>query len=137
MIIHAYDPGETTGHAIYNASNHKFVTAGDFPDMQEVGMWGQPDLVIIEAFKLYSWKANSKKWSSFPEVEVIGALKFWCLRNNVKFVEQGADCKQLFSDDKLKALNLWKSYSRHARDAMRHALYYTTCAGDTFWLEKL
>lgn len=140
MIIHAYDPGGTTGYAIYNNVRHSFFAAGDFPYMDGVGKFDlsvQPDLVIIESFRLYSWKANNKKWSGFPEVEVIGALKYWCREEACEWIEQPASVKQLFDDAKLKKLNLWNGYSRHCRDAMRHVLYYVTVGGDNYWLNQL
>lgn len=134
-----FDPGETTGYASFSDSPHD-IAAGDFPHFSAVRELLQkvdPDIVIIESFRLYPWKAKAKTWSSFPEIEVIGAIKHECFQMGLNYIEQGASDKNMFDDEKLKALGFWRNMSPHARDSCRHALYYMTTEGDYHWLNSL
>lgn len=134
-----FDPGGTTGYACLNTES-KEIAAGDFPHFSTVTILLEafkPDIIVIEAFRLYPWKANAKTWSSFPEVEVIGAIKHECYRLGFDWVEQGADTKALFNDEKLKKLGLWKGFTAHGRDAIRHALYRVTTGGEYYWVNQL
>lgn len=140
MILLTFDPGGTTGFACFDTAAHRDLKIGDFPyfdDLDALLDQVKPDIIVIEAFRLYPWKAKHKTWSSFPEIEVIGAIKHACRLRNIPFEEQGADTKVLFDDVKLKKLNYWDNISRHARDAVRHALYYMTVGGDYHWVKQL
>jgi len=135
----AFDPGGTTGYAVFSDSPHD-ITAGDFEYFKLINQLiskVEPDIIVIEAFRLYPWKAKHKTWSSFPEVEVIGAIKHECYLRNIPWVEQGADTKQLFDDSKLRTLGFWKGLSTHGRDACRHALFFMSTRGDYYWLNQL
>lgn len=140
--IIAFDPGVTTGYAIHtirdNGQHH--IAAGDFHMYKRVLEYlntAKPSLVIIESFRLYAWKSKHKQWSGFPEVEVIGAIKFACDLRSIPWIEQQPSTKQLFDDGKLKKLGLWKNLSPHGRDAARHALFHITTGGDHYWLNQL
>ena len=45
-------------------------------------------LVGIEDFRLYPWKSAAQSWSQFWTVQAIGAIKFWCRLNGLKYVIQ-------------------------------------------------
>jgi len=135
----AFDPGGTTGYAVFSNSPHD-IAAGDFNYFDLVDRLiteVEPNIIVVEAFRLYPWKAKHKTWSSFPEVEVIGAIKHTCYLKGIALIEQGPDHKQLFDDNKLRRLGFWTGLSKHARDACRHALYYMTVGGDHYWVSRL
>lgn len=129
MKMICYDPGHTTGWAIFE--DNKLLSAGeseDWKDVREQLDTGQFDLVLIEEFKLYPWKAKHKSWDTFTEIEVIGVIKEYCHYNKIEVELQLAAQKDFFSNDKLKKL-FGNIPSRHAKDAVRHGLVYYTFGG--------
>jgi len=138
MKILAFDPGGTTGVCFSNTQNLKFDYSKkyfnsivqwtdnviDFLPLKECIEETTPDLVVVESFKLYPWKAKAKIWDDFEEVQKIGAIKLTCLANNIELVLQGANQKKFFKDKKLKEFNLYKNKTPHERDAIRHNLIY-------------
>jgi len=141
MKILSFDPGETTGFAYFEfPKNYKDIqldgTVSDY-----LKFWGEfkdyitleeiffahsvkPDIVVIEAFRLYPHKANDKVLSSFPTVEIIGIIKYLCWNNEIPFVEQGANTKKFYGNKKLRMCDLFeRGRSPHIRDAVRHGLY--------------
>ncbi len=138
MTILSFDPGGTTGYATcdkdYNIVSGHFA---HFEDVNSLLLSVKPSIIIVESFALYPWKSKHKQWSSFPEVEVIGAIKHEAYLHGLQIIEQTPSTKQLFDDKKLKQLGLYKQISNHARDAVRHILYYQTTGGDYHWLKLL
>ena len=135
MNILAIDPGETSGFCIINSGELNYsdedknlvVYIGEkklHKGFNKILEKYNIDLIIYEEFKLYPWKAKQKSWSTFPTVEVIGVLKYIADKNNVDIIGQGADAKEFFDDKKLKWCGMYKGYSPHERDAIRHAFYY-------------
>lgn len=58
-------------------------------------------------------------------VEVIGVVKEWARQKDWALVSQTpAEGKFFFTDDRLKAMQLWKPGKPHAMDALRHLLYF-------------
>lgn len=135
-MILSIDPGETSGFCILEETkkiNYNKKDAKIFKKVGEKNLHfgfdkiiesGDIHLIVYEEFKLYPWKAKAKSWSTFPTVEVIGILKYLAAQNDIPIIGQGADCKQFFDDKKLKWCKMYKGYSPHERDAIRHALYY-------------
>ena len=144
MKIIGIDPGETTGVCVwrYPQEQHSVVPLRmDSFDLQtlELPLWKgldkllvdqQPDIVVYENFRLFSHKANQKKWSEFPTVQTIGVIKYLCDLHNIKLVKQSPKDKALYSDKRLKELNLYDKRSPHERDAIRHALFWATKSFD-------
>lgn len=115
------DPGETTGVAYWDG---QLWICEETPNWQDLEPWIEfTDVAVIERYSLYAGKANAKTHSTFPEVEVIGVIKYLCQRYGVNMVVQGADHKAFYSDTKLTNLGLYHP-SKHVRDALRHALWY-------------
>lgn len=125
MLI-SFDPGETTGFVLFTMN-------------QDLKMWGELGhekeifkllsknsirMVIIEQFKLYPWRSKALYWSSLRTIEIIGAIKAYCILLKIPFILQDPNAKKFFSNKKLQNLNLYKGFSVHERDAIRHALYY-------------
>ena len=140
MRIMGLDPGETTGATIIDIPSHIV----SIPLKSEISNWVQyagelenwfaieslikeftPDVIVIEEFRLYADKAKSKIGHDFPEVKIIGQIEMIAQQQNIPIHKQGAGVvKQFYTDERLKSLNMWQSGQRHARDAVRHALYF-------------
>ncbi len=138
MKILSIDPGETTGYVILEFKGKKIplipstreilIGSGEIKlwvGLEELISFHQPKVIIYESFKLYPWKTKSQSWSNFLTVEVIGIIKYLCeTKFCLKLVEQTPSLKKFYDDKKLKKCNLYKNFSPHIRDALRHGLYY-------------
>ena len=123
MRVLAFDPGETTGWALVDSeTENRTFLSGEFPAFS----WAaklvngyEPDVAVVEAFRLYPSRAKAQSWSTFPAVEVIGVIKFVCQKANVPIVFQNASlAKSIWVDCDQGAIN------KHAYDALRHALIW-------------
>lgn len=130
--ILALDPGETTGFAHFVGSELKCkgqivgsTVYQSFNQIRHMVASVDPDFVVMEDYKVYSWKTKDHAWQSLFTPRLIGALE--CLFEDVarQYVKRMAqEAKGFCTDDKLKAWGLWIEGQRHARDAVRHAIYH-------------
>lgn len=134
MRIAGVDPGGTTGMVLIELfprdEPRDFICyeAKQVSDisglLRTLGEWN-PDIIVIEQFNLYPWKAKSLSWSDMTPSQVIGAVKAWCVDKNVQLVEQPAAMRKqgrLYSQQ-LERSPLFKARP-HAKDALRHAIWY-------------
>jgi hypothetical protein len=121
---------------INTASQDKLISTAQGPErsivlsarsLREIIRSARPDVVVMESYRVYSWKADQHKWQSLFTPRLIGALEYIIAQEGLPLVKQSAsEGKNFCTDDKLKA---WQLYSRttgkqHARDALRHALHF-------------
>lgn len=130
------DPGETTGYSIWNSDplNATMIKCGQLKTwpMQEavksftdILQAEQPDLVVFERYNIYEWKTDSHSWSDVPTLRIIGCLETLCIQLSINIYNQSAQQAKNFCDDeKLQAWNLWIKGQRHARDAIRHGVFF-------------
>jgi hypothetical protein len=137
MYIHAFDPGENTGYCLLQCClgvGHIHVTGSKTLTLYQELAWvaetfqsTKPNIVVIEAWRLYPHKALSQIGSKMPAAEQAGIIKYLCWLHNIEWVEQMASCKQAFESPNVIAQVL-PGYtlpkSEHEKDALRHALYY-------------
>ena len=141
-IVLAVDPGETTGWALLDRGvlkrcgqitpieshqpNLAAATSLLRSVLREQRLMGDPvPIVVMEKFFLYPHKRKQQTGSTFPTVEVIGVLRLTAQQLGLRVIEQSASmAKTLVTDDRLKSLKFWVPGKKHARDAIRHALYY-------------
>jgi len=119
MIVLGIDPGAVTGWALVQTEPNN-VAVGEFPTWTGVGalLDAQPDVVVVEAFRLYPWARSEMTWNSFVPCEVIGVIKYLACEHNIPIVQQSAAQGKSFK------LHLTNKYSKHMHDALRHALVY-------------
>ena len=131
-----FDPGESTGWCFQ--SREGSVCGGtakkDHLEVVKLIEVAQPDIVVLESFKLYPNKAQSLSWNSFYPCEVIGAIKATCARMNIPWVEQAPSVKKYFGGfqkdwDTIGWLPLqleWfsKGVTEHTKDAYMHYKYF-------------
>lgn len=127
------DPGETTGICCFEgcdildatqivAKNSPTVGANEIKAYIE--KW-KPSFVVLEDYKVYSWKSEDHSWASLHTPRLIGALDYICNELGIPVTKQMAQAAKGFcTDDKLKLWGLWIPGKRHARDAIRHTVYF-------------
>lgn len=133
--ILAFDPGETTGVAVFHA--HELIYSGQI-DHREHGNLGKaglelrtvikhykPTVVVIEDYRVYHWKAKDHTHSDLFTSRLIGTVEMTCAQLSIPLVKQMASiAKRFMTDKKLKDWDFWIRGQRHARDAIRHGASY-------------
>lgn len=128
----ALDPGETTGACVFQGSDllnytqliTKSVPEGAATVKGYIIAW-QPEVVVMESYRIYSWKTKDHTWASLHTPRLIGAIEYVCYDMELAIKQQSAQQGKGFcTDDKLHEWGLYKEGQKHARDAIRHACYY-------------
>lgn len=132
-----FDPGETTGYAVFvaNGANKPVLeesgqlatkdVSDAFAILSQTFERVRPDWVVYENYLVYAWKAQDHSFSELVTPKVIGAIQIICgIRKMGYDTQMAGQAKGFVTDDKLKSWGLWKRGERHARDAIRHGIYW-------------
>jgi len=141
-----YEGKGVTGWALYSEDKPKSV--GQIRSIEhttQLNYWQdhlnlikilQPELVIIEEYKLYAHTAKAQIGSEFETSQLIGIIKYYCHNNNIPIILQSAKIKVRYTNDILVhksiiTIDTKKNYyilgiqtTNHILDAIRHAEYY-------------
>jgi hypothetical protein len=91
----------------------------------------EPDIVVMENYRVYKNKLDRHTNSDVPTLQLIGQIKYVCGQRNIPIaLQMAAQAKGFADDNKLKQWNFW-GRSVHARDAIRHGVYYLLFGGGT------
>jgi hypothetical protein len=131
------DPGETTGIAIFDASDYSIHLAQVYTKELEVGYASLNNLlydlnqshmldhVRIEDYKVYGHMTEQHAFASLHTVQLIGAIRVIFLQHGLRWdTKLAIDAKTFWTDDKLKQCGLYNRGLKHARDASRHLIKY-------------
>ena len=132
-ITLCFDPGHTTGFATFCGIN--LVESGELVtkpidiavrSMERIFNHFEPDIVVIEDYRVYKWKTEHHGGSELLTTRVIGCIETFCVLNFVEHViKQPAHIGKGFCTDKrLREWGFYKKGERHARDAIRHGCYF-------------
>jgi hypothetical protein len=94
--------------------------------------------IVMEGFRLYADKKSEQVNSQFETPQLIGVIRHWCFREDVKLkITYASEVKTRWSDDVLirkgyiykKGTKRYltatdQSLNNHKTDALRHALHY-------------
>ena len=123
----ALDPGGTTGVCLIRDDPWFFelLQLGPEPHylplLNLLALW-KPELIIAESFQ-----NRGQDSAILASCEYLGVVKVYVQLAGCKLVLQpAASGKQFWDDTKLRNYGLWAPGMRHARDAVRHYLYYRT-----------
>ena len=134
----AFDPGETTGWAYFTYGTLKEAGQISVPVVNEVlhaeeffyvVTTTDPDVVVVEDYRVYASKAQPHSWNALYTPKLIGYIQAVChsrfeVGRQPKMVMQMASSKQFCTNDKLKAWGFYQKANPHANDAVRHGCYY-------------
>lgn len=133
--IVALDPGGTTGWASYTEYEDPAVMKFDWgqigPEEHHLKLHNFLGLQQTDEFKIVCESFEFRQGKQRANInliskEYIGIAKLFAaerLRSPVVFQTAGA-AKGFVTDPKLKIMGLWVPGKQHARDALRHLLYY-------------
>jgi hypothetical protein len=122
-----FDPGDTTGVASFIDGQIKVAThlRRDLLLFKKVIESFAPDMMVVESYRIYQSKMAQHVHSDVPTLRLIGAIEMLAAMQQVPIVWQSAaEAKGFITDEKLQAWGMWSEDSKHARDAIRHGLYY-------------
>lgn len=124
----ALDPGKSTGYA-YFKSNGEYLAGGTIRGYEEAFSWfpnipwDKLDSVIVEDFRLYTWKAQQQSWSKLETVKLIGAVEVLGRMHGVPVVLQSPAHKPIAY--MWAGLTVPKNHDMsHETDAFVHGVYY-------------
>lgn len=151
-VILALDPGHTTGIAIlqgprllnYGQLNTTKLTSQSLTDLEALfqrsfqlaGELHSHLAVVIEDYRIYSWKSEEHEWSDVYVARLIGFIMSVCVRMNIEPTFRLAqNAKGFVTDEKLKRLGWYVAGWQHSRDAIRHVVYHALF--DEAYINKL
>jgi hypothetical protein len=125
------DPGETTGIALFCRTRLKWwnqLPTGDpvtaAKSIESVFITFHPALVVCEDYRVYGHRLKQHENSALLTPRIIGMIESACHRRGIPLTKQMASLgKGFVTDEKLHAWQMFKN-GKHARDAIRHGLYY-------------
>ena len=135
----AIDPGETTG--ICAMRHGKLVSATQLhtPDLEsayiqihqycatifsQYGELQSPTKIVCEDYQVYAHKLRQHTWAGLHTPKVIGVCSAIAMQLGSEFVTRlASNPKGFITDEYLKSHILYVKGQKHARDAIRHAVY--------------
>ena len=143
MRVLAFDPGGTTGVALYTENQLQAWQVTELYEVYDILREWRPDEVVFERFV---YQRRDKV--DLTPVEVIGVIKLFCDQGHRSHdmdwhiedphAQTPSQAKNLWTDSKLKKLGLWQPGKPHAMDAVRHMMYFLVVTkGQREWLEGL
>lgn len=132
--ILAFDPGGTTGMATYDSlplsgyPHHMSLQIGGgehHEELYEALTSHRPDVIVCESFEYRQFAGVPKAKVELVSRDYIGVIKLYAQQHSITPVFHTASAAKAFvTDDKLKALDVYKPGNPHANDAMRHLIFY-------------
>lgn len=134
MLI-ALDPGETMGCALFEGYQcldmwHEDCThAKDWADILQAILIGHNTTVVVEDYRIYSWRSKQHEWADVPTLRLIGGIEVYCGLVGYTVHKQIAQEGKSFWKDARLEKHVPPLYEKskgkpHARDALRHALHW-------------
>lgn len=132
-ITLCFDPGHTTGFAVFHGT--ELFECGQLTtkpieqavlEIQRVIDFYEPDIVVVEDYRVYSWKTEHHAGSELLTTRIIGVIETFCvIRFIPHIIKQPAHVAKGFcTNTKLKSWGMYTPAKKHAMDAVRHGCYY-------------
>lgn len=124
------DPGHTTGWTVFEkgelTASGQINTIEKWENIDNLFNDVQPTMVLYENYRVYAHKLERHSNSEVFTVRLVGVIEFLCdvMWQIPHYNQMAHQAKGFVTDDKLKAWGYYVKGQRHARDAMRHGLYF-------------
>ena len=133
LCVLCIDPGHTTGIARFMDSGELLsVDQVDTSDpnepndtlLHDIRDWA--DLIVMEEYRVYTWRAKHHGGSDLLTSRVIGGIElFNSIGRRVPLIKQPAHvAKGFVKDRKLEEWGFYQRGKKHANDAVRHGCYF-------------
>lgn len=136
--IIAIDPGETTGICAFDSGELISATQLDTASLSDAyysirqycvtifssDQLSPPTKIVCEDYEIYAHKLKQHTWAKLHTPKVIGICAAIAYDLNSIFITRlASNPKSFVTDVYLRQNNLYIKGKRHARDAVRHAIY--------------
>lgn len=125
------DPGETTGWALFvngelTESGQAKTLEGGWREIHDLFEYICPTFVVYENYRVYGHKLERHANSEVYTLRLVGVIEYLCeVVYGISWHNQmAAQAKGFATDEKLKKWNMYQTGKKHARDAIRHGIYY-------------
>ncbi len=126
----SFDPGETTGYALFgdgvlmHCEEIPTLTVHDASPVL-AGLITYQREVVVENYQVYKWRMKQHVGDTLHTPRLIGCIETLCALSGIRPVKQLAqNAKKFVTDEKLKAWDMYVKGKPHARDAIRHGIFY-------------
>ncbi len=128
-----FDPGHTTGYAVFHGLElvqaDEIVTKPIEDAARNVNVLlhdHTPDIVVMESYRVYKWRAKHHAGSELLTARVIGCIETLCAIHGVPhIIKQPAHIAKGFcTNARLKEWGFYKVGQKHACDAIRHGCHF-------------
>lgn len=131
------DPGETTGFAIFD--NTTLVRSGQLHTVENGKiLWDnliefltknvdttKNNYFVCENYRIYQHKLARHSFSPVVTLRLIGGIDLIAHSSEIPiYYQMAAQAKGFVTDQKLKDWGFWIKGKNHARDAIRHGIYF-------------
>lgn len=130
------DPGKTTGYAIFDPRKKKLLEADELDwsnfihDFLPGWLTLSDDRVVIEKYRIRRGTVSANLGKDLRTVKEIGVIEWLCEERGIEYNLQPAGIgKEFFNRKRLEENDCWIVGKQHARDAIRHGLYFMTFGG--------
>lgn len=126
----AIDPGETVGYAWFGLEKYDLqianqVEAKGFIEKLELWAGNGGFKVVIEDYRIRQDTVSANLGKELKTAKLLGAIEHILEREEVPYEYQPAGIGKYFFDRKrMEDMEVWQVGKVHARDAIRHGLYY-------------
>lgn len=142
-LLLVFDPGETTGWALFNEEGLLKCGHLDTSDLSSIARelyafiinhipldMSHNSLVLYENYRVYGHKRNQHVGSELHTTKLIGVIEAVCQMLNIPtYTQMAATAKPFCTDQKLREWGWFQTNKRHANDAIRHGAYYLLFGG--------
>ena len=129
LVVLGLDPGNTTGWALFKGS--ELVDCGQLPLPKTASIidllysFDTLNQLVVEEYRIYPNRAKQHIGQDLFTPRIIGAIEAFSHISNIPMHTQPASLgKSHFTDQRLKALHLYRKGMRHANDAIRHVAHW-------------
>ncbi len=134
----AFDPGETTGFARFEDGLLTWSEELDTPTVMSSAtmlnrlIGNKPSTralgdveVVVENYQVFKWRAKQHVGDTLHTPRMIGCIETICALKNISLTKQTPqNAKGFVTDAKMKAWHMYVPGQPHARDAIRHGIFY-------------
>lgn len=125
----AIDPGLATGYSVWldarpgRQGDVRGMSKFDDWLVEYVGKYGKPDIIVMEKFELFRWKAEKQSGSNMPASKVIGKVELWAKMHKIPIVMQAPSILPVAQ--KWSKIKMPSNHDQsHHIAALNHAVYY-------------
>lgn len=128
-MVLGLDPGLATGYSIWR--DGRPAEHGDVRGMANFDDWladfvenfGKPDVIVVENFTLFRWKAVQQSGSDMPASKIIGKVELWARMLRIPVVKQSASILPIAQ--KWSQVKMPSDHNKsHHISAFNHVVYY-------------